>query len=51
MQLPDSERIRQLEQRVVELETQAKIVRFIGGGLILAIIGLFFRVVFGGVAG
>lgn len=48
MQLPDSERIRKLEERVLELETQAKVIRFVGGGVTLALIGVIFRVLFGG---
>ena len=48
MQLPDTERIRQLEVRVTQLEEQAKIVRFVGGALVLSIVALAVRVVFGG---
>jgi hypothetical protein len=47
MQLPDTERIRQLEGRVQDLESQARVVRFVASALTLAIISLIFHAVFG----
>jgi len=37
-------RIRNNEQRLVELEQQARIIRFVGGALVVAVIGLVVQV-------